>query len=103
MEFYKDLYTGLAAGQEKDRIIKNIKKGNFQAGVYVISLSACKEDLLDIIPSFMLRAQRYKDLKILGIALTREEAFEVGSEIIMDVYKKTGAYDVRGYFEKENR
>ena len=100
MRFYKDLYVGENA-KKKIRKIKNaIVSGKAKAGVYVISLSACSSDLLDIMPAFMLHASRYRKLEILGVAVTKEEALEVGRMIIMDVYEKTGGFDVHSYFGK---
>ena len=81
------------------KIKKNIKSGKAQPGVYVISPAASQNDLLDIIPSFMLRAGRYRETEILGIAFTKEEAMELCAQIIMDVYDKTGGFDVKAYIQ----
>ena len=102
MRFYKDLYAGDNARKKINRIKNGIGKGKFQSGVYVIVLSACKDDLLDLMPAYMLHASRYKDTEILGVALSKTEAMEVGRRIIMDVYDKTGGFDVHAYFGKDS-
>lgn len=99
MRFYKDLYVGAAARTKIGSIKKNIRAGKAQPGVYVISLAASENDLLDIIPSYMLHAGRYRDMEILGIAFTKEEALQLCAQMIMDVYNRTGAFDVKAYFK----
>ena len=98
MRFYKDLYTGKNAQKKINKIRNNIVCGKIQSGVYVICLAAGKDDLLDIMPSYMLFASRYKEVQILGVAVSKQEALEVGRMIITDVYEKTGSFDVRAYF-----
>lgn len=100
MTFVKELYVGEAADKKLHKIVRKFREGKIQTGVYVLTLAANGTDLLDIIPSFMLSAERYKDIYVLGIALTKQEAMEVGEQIIMDVYGKTGGFDLRTYFGK---
>ena len=98
MRFYKDLYVGEKAKKNIRKIRQNIGHGKLQGGVYVITLSACKSDLLDLMPAYMLFAERYREVLILGVAVSKAEAMEVGRMIIMDVYEKTGSFDVHAYF-----
>lgn len=102
MRFYKNLYAGDNARKKINKIKNGIGRGKPQSGVYVIALSACKDDLLDLIPAYMLHASRYGDMEILGVAVSKTEAMEVGRQIITDVYEKTGGFDVHAYFGKSS-
>lgn len=99
MRFYRNLYTGKKAQKNIRKIRHNIGRGKLQNGIYVICLSA-GEDLLDIMPSYMLFADRYKETEILGVAASKKEALDVGAKIITDVYEKTGGFDVKAYFDR---
>ena len=96
----EELYLGEEAGESQKKIITNIKDHKFQMGVYVIILAVNGRDIFDIIPSYMLGADSYKgrDITILGLAKGKEESKELAQQMIMDVYSKTGGFDIRGYF-----
>ncbi len=100
MNWYKNLYMGETARKERHKIIYSVDRHKLYLGAYVLTLAANGTDLIDIIPAFLLRPEQVKDPKfeIIGIAVTKEEAMELSREIIMDVYEKTGSFDVRGYF-----
>ena len=98
MNWYKNLYLGEEAGKKKTKIINQLEKHSISFGVYVITLASNGKDLLDVLPAFMLYRNHARDRKILGLAITRDEALEVCGKIIFDVYSKTGTYDVRSFF-----
>ncbi len=98
MKLNKNLYFGEEAGKKKAKIINQLDKHQLSFGVYVITLASNGKDLLDVLPAFMLYRNHTRDREILGIAVTKEEAFEVCGQIIADVHSKTGAYDVRSFF-----
>lgn len=98
MNWYNDLYVGEAARRKKNKIINKLDKHSISFGVYVVTLASNGKDILDVLPAFMLYKQQNQDRLILGLAVTKEEALEVCAQIIQDVYRKTGTYDVRSYF-----
>ncbi len=71
-----------------------------QIGVYVVVLSVNGKDLLDLIPAYMLSEKSYKgrDIRILGLAMGKDDAKELAASMIMDVYRETGGFDVRRFF-----
>lgn len=95
-----DLYVSESAKDREKKIITGIRRHKLQFGVYVIALSANGRDLLDLIPSYMLSENSYKgrDIRILGLAVGKEDARELAASMIMDVYEQTGDFDVRGHF-----
>ena len=98
MNWYKHLYLGELANKKKSKIIHKLEKQEVALGVYAITLASNGRDLLDVLPAYMLYRDQAREREILGIAVTKEEAFEVCAEIIQDVYQKTGSYEVRSFF-----
>ncbi len=98
MNWYKKLYYGENARKKRAKIIYQLDRHKISIGTFVIMPALNGQDLLDVIPSFMLFREGYRDNLILGLAVTREEAYEVCARIITDVFNETGTYDVRGYF-----
>lgn len=88
------LYVGAEAEKEKSRIVKNIKRFKFQSDVFVLCLADVPGNIMDIYPSYVLNQKYYKnkDLFVLGIAKSYDEAMTVMERIIMDCYEKTGGF-----------
>ena len=97
MEFLKKLYLGESIARKKSRIIRGLNSGKLMPGIYVICLSASDQDLLDLIPSFMLFRESVKKRKVVGLAASKQEAYQVCQKIVEDVYDKTGTYDIRSF------
>lgn len=102
MKWYKRLYVGKNAQLSKRSIIRNIRQGRFQLGVYVLALPANDENVLDIYPAYTLLQPYYrkKEIYIVGIAKGREEAMKLLTQIVMEASEATGSYKVRGLVEK---
>ncbi|GHU61089.1 hypothetical protein FACS189418_0120 [Clostridia bacterium] len=67
---------------------------------YLIVVSEYEKSLLEIYPLFYLERPYYrkKTLHIVGMAKDYEEALQMVTEMISDIYKKTGNTDVKSYF-----
>ena len=105
MKLCKKLYFGECALEQKKEILSYIKRCKWQFGIYVITLAENEHNLLDVYETIQFEQNYYKkkDLQIVGVAVGRNEAFELVGEIVNDVYQKTGAFNVKEYFltEKE--
>lgn len=99
MRWYHHLYMGEQARKNRYRIVGKIRWNKFQMNVYVITLAANQRDLLDIYPSYVLQQKHFRkqDYLIVGIAKGYEEAVEVATKILMEVYTKTGSFGIREY------
>ncbi len=97
MKWYKNLYVGRKASRRRRRIVASCKIGKPQLGTYMITLPVNDSNSLEIYPSHILLQKHYKkkNLFVVGIALERDEAYEVMQEILMDCYEKTGQFLVR--------
>ncbi len=98
MKFHKKLYLGEAVKNNKSKIISKLKRHKLVLGVYLICLAENNNDLFDIIPSYMLFNKENYNKKYIGIAFTKDEAFDLIRQIIEDVYNETNTYDARSYF-----
>lgn len=98
MKWHEPLFVGEAAEKKKNRIMRKFEKEIPPLGVFVITLASNGRDLLDILPGYMLFRDDLREREILGLAVTKQEAFEVCEQIIMSVYRETGDFAVRSYF-----
>lgn len=104
MKVVKGLYVGESAKKEKRKILRGLEKRELQPFVYVITLPVSKHGVLDILPAFTLKYPFFftgeaKDMRIVGIAKGRNEAFSLSAKIALDTYNATGGFDVRGYLD----
>lgn len=101
MQIYDKLYIGKSAKPNEKKILRKIKHGKLQYGVYVITLPLLDNDLLEIYSANELTQKFYKksNLKIVGIAGDYYEALELASNIILEIYEKTGRFDGRKYLK----
>lgn len=71
---------------------------------YCIALASNEENLFDIYNMGELLFRYYRDsdvdIHIVGLARTKDEAFELVRDIVQDVYTATGGFDVRKYFNR---
>ncbi|HOA79726.1 MAG TPA: hypothetical protein PKK61_01495 [Defluviitaleaceae bacterium] len=91
MKFIKNLYIGDKI-KNKDRIIRRLSKNHPYKNLYCICLDSSSNNLLVILNSSEIKKDinRNKDYKIIGIAMGKEEAFELTRRIIDSVYKEYG-------------
>lgn len=103
MKWYEDLYLGDSIRHKHKKVKWKIIHDAGQPFVYVITLPANKENLLDIIPSWELMQKYYpkKNLKIVGIAGTYGEALEVVTEMLLEVYHITGGFRIEEYLSEK--
>ncbi len=98
MNWHKKAVFGEEAEKKRNKIINKLDNHKLEFGVYFVMLSTSESDLLDIVPGYMIYKDSYADKTILGVGVTKEEAFEVCSKLIMRVLTETGDYDIRSYY-----
>lgn len=94
------LYIGEKMKAKKDKAIVSIDKQEVTYGVYCIAFASQPANLFDIMNANELLFPCYKkaDVRIVGLAKGREEAVLLVQDMLMEVYNKTGEFDVRAYF-----
>lgn len=101
MRWYEDLYAGESIRQKTAKIKWKIRHNAGQIDIYVITLASNPMNLLDIIPAQELMQKAYpkKELYVVGLAHGYEEALEVVTQIIDEVYQQTGGFAVAAYLQ----
>ncbi len=101
MKWYSDLYVGDTIKEKKNRIVRQVKQKGRARDVFLVALPANPGNLLDIIPSRF--SGQYEDLHVIGIAKGKDEACQVAAEIIGQVYRETGAFDIPGFLRMQEK
>lgn len=100
MYWCSNLYYGSNAALNKKDILKSLKHKKWAMGIYIITLSDNDKNLLDIYDTIQFKQSKFRHnkLKAVGIAIGKDEAYELVAAIIDDVYKNTGSFNVKAYF-----
>lgn len=103
MRFSKKLYISPSLDKKCGTVKWKLRTGRPQPVIYIIAL-ARNNDLLEIYHSGILKQKYYKKKQnapyIVGIAKGYCGAVDLVVDIIQDVLRETGAYDVKAYFTK---
>ena len=94
------MYFGEEANKNKRKILYRLKHNKIIADIYVLTLPEYGNNLMEIYKANTLLWPHYKkrNLNVIGIAKGNDEACELATTIIGDVYNKTKAFDLTSYF-----
>lgn len=94
------LYVGEKMKKRKSKVIAAINNREATFEVYCIAFASHPDNLFDIMNANELLFPHYKKLQvhIVGLARGKEEAINLVQGMLMEVYKKTGEFNVRAYF-----
>lgn len=94
------LLIGEKLEKKKEKIIASINKREATFGVYCIAFASNPSNLFDILDANELLYPHYKkvNVHIVGLAKGWDEAVDLVQEMILEVYRNTGEFDVRSYF-----
>lgn len=103
MILYRDLYIGDSLQSNKDKVIRKMKKGKVMVHLFCVTLPLGSHRILEIHPYFELLQPWYQkqNLRVIGIASSKEEAIILVEGIIGEIYQKTGNFDVAEYLKKK--
>ena len=104
IRLHRKLFWGEEAGKHRTEIRKSLKAGRPSGELYFIFLPIPGTHfLLEIIPSRELygRSSLTRASVAVGLAFGKEEALEVTGRIVDTVYRATGGFGLRDYFERE--
>lgn len=99
MKFFHNMYVSEALASRTDELILKIKQNIVTPNIYVITFASNPKNLLDIVLTRELLQPAYpkEDVKIIGLARGKKDAFALVEHIIGETYEKTGQFDVRAY------
>lgn len=101
MKWYKDLYVGESISHKVDKIKWKINHNAGTLSIYIIALASNPQNMLDIIPTRELLQKAYpkKEMRIIGLAGSYNEAIELVRKIVEETYNVTGNANVRYYLK----
>ena len=101
--FHSRLYVADALSESKRKVLKKLKQGKLQTGVFVITLPLGKSDMLEVYPSYVLLQKAFKEtsVTVVGIADQQESAFLLIEQMVNDCLQEHNNADIRGYFEQD--
>ncbi len=97
------------ARKAKYKVLGHVVKKKLSFDTYLIALPSNPSNILDMYPANVLLQTHFKDKKalediyIVGIAKGCREALELIQNIIDDVYRNTGNFDISGYLKFGNK
>lgn len=94
------LYVGEKMKKRQEKVISSINNREATLGVYCITFASHPANLFDILEANELLFPHYNrsEIRIVGLAMGKEEAVRLVQEMLMEVYGKTGGFNVRAYF-----
>lgn len=104
MYFYKKMYCDEKLQKKKKRILRKLRMNVGQTSVYTISM-AYGNDLFDIMHCANFKQKGYdkKNLYIIGIASSYEDAMLLVQDMIQNFYKMYGTYDFKGKILEDDK
>ena len=101
VKWFKDLYLDGITRKRVDMFKSYIDKEKLQYTVFFVTLASNPDNLLDImnVNELLFPYYKKKQMLILGLAGSRQQAKIMAAGIIEKVYRETGGFDVRAYFE----
>lgn len=94
------IYVGDKMKKKKEKVIASINNSEVTFGVYCIIFASHPDNLFEIVDANELLYPHYKrlEVQIVGLARGKEEAIHLVQRMLMEIYKKTGSFEVRTYF-----
>lgn len=101
IQWYGQLYIDDVLKKKKAKIMKKLEDGKVTFDIYCVALASNRENLFDIINTNELLFNYYKskDIFVLGLAANKKSAVDLAVCMIKEVYKSTGDFDVRQYYD----
>lgn len=103
MKWYRELYLGERAREDKYKILGKVVKSRFQADTFLIMLPSNPANVLDVVPAVYLNQPHFNnkfyknEIYVVGIAKGRDEALELVRSIVDEVYNATGTFNISAY------
>lgn len=105
MKYYKYLYISEDLKKKKNNIIQKLEQNKLQLNIQLILLPKSNHNQLEIVDSKILLQPSYpkKDVFVVGIVSSYEEALGYVENIVREVYESTGKADIRNYILKKEQ
>lgn len=103
VKWCNNLYMDEEIRKEPIKWKKRIEEDKIPYGLFCIAFASNEKNLFDIIDckEFWFRHYKRNEIFIVGLAKDKGSAILLLQNMIEDIYKKTGGFLVREYFEFE--
>ena len=100
LKWHKYLLTGPGV-RNRSKIRHKLDHGRIVPGIFLITLSENPSNLLEILPALTLIQESAALMcpEIIGIAKGKEEDMDMVTEIIQEIYSKTGGFNIKEYWK----
>lgn len=97
--WYQNLYVGENADKHLRKIKWKLVHGIGTLRVYLLTMPSNNKNSLDIINAAYLKQPHYKkqQIKVVGVAMSYEEALQVLQQIVTEVYEETQKMDIKEF------
>lgn len=87
--------------KDPEKIRKKIDQGKIVPDIYVLTLSQNPGNLLEMLPSVTLNQKWVRELcpPIIGIARGKDGAIGLVTNILLEVYRETGEFQIEDYIK----
>ena len=105
MRWYRNLYKGPNAALHAEKIRRKAAQGKIMPGIYYLTLPTVPGNLMDIFHNGFLSQNLFSEHQrqdVIGIAEGRQEALRLSAQIVEEVYRKTGGFDMEVCFREED-
>lgn len=102
MIWYDHMFLGKKCRTRANRLKYRISHRMAHQGVFLIVLPRSEHAVLEIIPSVLLMQENYptKDLKVVGMASTRNEALSLVEQIVGEMYRTRKDFDASAFMQQ---
>lgn len=102
IKWYPQLYLDEQAAGKEAKLKSKIEKGKVSINLYCICIATNPDNLFDIINVNELLFHYYmqKQITIIGLAYSRENAVKLVEKIALDIYNQTDNFDTEAFFCK---
>lgn len=100
MIWYDDLFVGESIRPRRQkRIIRKVKKRSLFNSAYLLTLASNPDNLIDIVHARVVRQRYYpkKELIVIGLAGSYDEAMELAGMILSSYYQARGNFEFRDF------
>lgn len=100
IKWSNELYLDDAVKKKPEKWKRRVEDRKLSHSLYCICLASNEKNLFDILDcnELLFRYYKRRELYIVGLAKTREEAIDLLQDMIEEIYQKTGDIKVRDYF-----
>lgn len=103
VKWYPNLYLDSYTEKNLNKIKRRMERRKVNISVYCIALASNPKNLFDIYNTNELLFKYYsqKEITVVGLASSKENAVLLVADIVNDMYQKTGSLDARTFFQWE--